>query len=411
MDGIQVQWISDHKERGVLAARDFAEGDVIFEEAPQVSAQYLYNSQFFPACEYCQASLEAPVDMARRLAGTDEIPALWGADELPGLPRLPCQHGCEDVVYCSETCRSRAWDEYHRILCVGVNPVGDASDPRPVLHQIYDEWRSFHFPPETATIGLVVKMVAMMAATGDDDLWRHYKADHTNDALQVAAKFLDAQFADRIDTFLCLFQRQFAGHVDVTRDLFLRLLTAVALNGQGVGTSAFEAYERTLRDMAEAAETNADADSAAMVEAALDQVDVVRAMVDDFSAEFTHAEGTGLYRVHAMLNHACDANAQIEFLHNRSTLAVRATRPIRMGEEVTISYMHFHGDDEEEADEEEEAGASSSSHHHGHDHDHDEDDGCCDSEVDVSQRRAALREYYLFECQCAKCVAEEQAQH
>ncbi|KAI9224114.1 hypothetical protein BC828DRAFT_374310 [Blastocladiella britannica] len=420
MDGITVSWISDKKERGVIAARDFDEGEVLFSEEPMVSAQYLFNKLYFPACDHCLACLETPAEQAKRLSGRSVNVDLWGNDAInqPFVAKYPCSRGCEEL-YCSEECRDAAWTAYHSLLCVG--PEEAPSSKRAVHQQIIDEWKSFHFPPESATISLLLKQVAMMIVADNEHLFdAHFKADKSNSSLKIAAKFLDEQFARRVDVFAQLFHERFAGlgRIEVSRDMFERVMTVVALNGQGIGTSAFEVYDRRLRSMIPAPhETDA-------IAAALEAVDELRAEIEEHSDEFTHAEGTGLYRTHAMLNHACGSNAQIEFTGNSHQLSVRATRPIRQGEEVTISYMDFCCDEEEEEDEmsdvEEEAHAAGSSsahhyhiHHHAHSDDNEEDDNEDEWEdeddelaVNVHERRKQLKEYYLFECECQKCLQE-----
>lgn len=107
------------------------------------------------------------------------------------------------VKYCSEECRQRAWDHYHRTLCLGQNE-GDPSHP---LEQLQESWRFFiiffsiflylfltelsnqfifhlncnhsmifsfsncltwvwfsirkmHYPPETASVMLIAQMIA-----------------------------------------------------------------------------------------------------------------------------------------------------------------------------------------------------------------------------------------------------------
>ncbi|KAJ3363376.1 SET and MYND domain-containing protein 5 [Allomyces javanicus] len=400
--GVSIKWISDAKERGVLADRDFAEGDVIFEEQPMVCDQYLYNKDFFPTCEHCLACLESPADMVKRLAGLPEPPHLWGAEAVPLLKKVPCEHMCGEL-YCSTSCRDKAWAQYHSLLCLGPHPRGD----HPLL-EIRQEWKSFHFPPESATIGLLVKMLAMIAVTRDEALFDHFKADYRNETLHIVAKFMDEQFSDRLTTFLRLFRDLFAPHgLHVSQELFDKLLTIVSLNGQGIGTSSFEAYERILRNLSAAAEEKAGSPEALAVTEALDQVDALREAIEEHSDDFTHAEGTGLYRAHAMINHACVPNAEIQFVRNNATLRVVATRDIAKGAEVTISYMHFDGcdsDSEEEEDEDEEE--SDHEHgHHGHDHGHDHEEHL----VDVDRRREMLREYYLFECTCDQCLADSGA--
>ncbi|ORZ39384.1 hypothetical protein BCR44DRAFT_44709 [Catenaria anguillulae PL171] len=420
MNGVQVQWISDKKERGVLATRSFVAGETLFEEDPQVSAQYLYNSLYFPACEYCLTCLESPKQQAARLAGLeseDQLDLPLANDLLPPITRLACPT-C-DAQYCSHACQTHAWNAYHQVLCPGVCTPHQVA----MQQQIIDEWKSFHYPPETATITLVLKMVAMMCVAGSDEVFTaHFKADKANSALAIAAKFLDEQFADRIATFAGLFQERFAGlskgAFECTPQVFEKAFTIVALNGQGIGTSAVEHFERALRKVADDKDSSSSAVEPDLAAHALEVMDTLRDLIAEHSEDFTHAEGTGLYRMHAMLNHACDANAQIEFAHGSHRLAVKATRDIEAGEEITLCYMDFGGCGDEcgEGEEDDEmvvmdadgVVASSSAHHHHHHHEDEEenDDEDHEEEVDVETRRAQLREYYLFDCECNKCVAE-----
>ena len=57
--------------------------------------------------------------------------------------------------------------------------------------------------------------------------------------------------------------------------------------------------------------------------------------------EFMDNEGVGLYSKQAMLNHDCEPNAEIKFLHDNHKLSVVATRDIEKGEEVCIRLVRF----------------------------------------------------------------------
>jgi hypothetical protein len=76
---------------------------------------------------------------------------------------------------------------------------------------------------------------------------------------------------------------------------FKKMFCAMALNGQGIGTSALEEYQRKLLDVAEVDET---------AQMALEMIDAMDEDIEDVSGEFTHAEGTGLYSLHSKLNHS-----------------------------------------------------------------------------------------------------------
>ena len=69
--------------KGLFAQISLKEGEVIFEEHPVVSTQFLWNEMYkYLACEYCLQSLETAEEMSRRLT---ENPAL----------DLPYQECCE----------------------------------------------------------------------------------------------------------------------------------------------------------------------------------------------------------------------------------------------------------------------------------------------------------------------------
>lgn len=71
----------------------------------------------------------------------------------------------------------------------------------------------------------------------------------------------------------------------------------MALNGQGVGTSALEDYQRHLRSLLNTA-VHAEA------EAVLEQIEGLADAVEEVSGDFTNAEGSALYKWHSKINHS-----------------------------------------------------------------------------------------------------------
>lgn len=58
----------------MITKKNFDEGDVLFEERPLVSSQFLWNEFYkYEACEYCLCSLETAENQSQRLT---ENPAL-----------------------------------------------------------------------------------------------------------------------------------------------------------------------------------------------------------------------------------------------------------------------------------------------------------------------------------------------
>jgi len=91
--------------------------------------------------------------------------------------------------------------------------------------------------------------------------------------------------------------------------------------------------------------------------------------------DFLDNEGAGLYRLQSAANHSCVPNAQVEFRDGDYRLSMVATRAIAPGEEIEISYL-----DE------------------------------CQLAHSRHTRAKYLRENYLFDCACERCLRELEAQ-
>ncbi|WAR22457.1 SMYD5-like protein [Mya arenaria] len=157
-ENVEVKVKESRKGKGLYARKQINEGETILEETPMVCCQFAWNELYkYTACENCLRSLEKAEAMARRLT---ENPAL-------DLPHLECcEVKVEDITYCpacqvpycSTECRDQAWAAYHRVLCLG----SAREDPEHPVNRLMEAWRNIHFPPETATIMLLLKMIAMV---------------------------------------------------------------------------------------------------------------------------------------------------------------------------------------------------------------------------------------------------------
>ncbi|CDJ65680.1 hypothetical protein, conserved [Eimeria necatrix] len=78
--------------------------------------------------------------------------------------------------------------------------------------------------------------------------------------------------------------------------------------------------------------------------------------------------GWGLFQLGSMTNHSCWPNAESDFPLSKPALEVRALRPIKNGEEVTVSYI--------------------------------------DEALPLHERRQILQANYGFSCTCPRCVVE-----
>ncbi|KAI0346773.1 MAS20-domain-containing protein [Trametopsis cervina] len=86
--------------------------------------------------------------------------------------------------------------------------------------------------------------------------------------------------------------------------------------------------------------------------------------------------GSGLYIVSSYIGHSCDPSAKPSFKKGNSELHLVATRPIKKGEEVTMSYVDVTQRPEETADE------------------------------SRRRRRFELARGWRFKCECSRCAAE-----
>lgn len=347
----KVDWISDEKERGLVACKPIQEGEVIFSENPIVCAQYCYNSLYFPACSFCLKNMETPSKMLQRLTECKKIKSFPNEQQ---IECLTCEK-CFEETYCSTECRDQAWDAHHSILCF----------TNPSLIELIEYWKSFSFPPESATITFVIRLYALVLSRLKKGLdfdeamspFNSFKFQYFMKETAVAIKFLEEEYKSRIEELFRLIRKGFCSYISsfpelFTIDIFRYFMSIMSLNGQGIGTSSLESYKQTCD------------------EATLQYIESFDDLLEEHSGEFTYAEGTGIYSMHANINHSCDPNSQIIFLEGSSKLSVSALRDIKEGEEICISYI------------------------------------CCD-DMDFSERQELLLKYYLFSCSCPACISEQ----
>ncbi len=142
--------------RALVATRTIKEEEVLFRERPLICCQLSWNRHYgFKACDYCLQPLESPQENARRLLQDPN----FNLPDVPGAPSgihdasvFHCPN-CQ-IGYCSEACRQASANEYHAFLCT---PPQNSPNPFELLEQ---EWRESHFPPETGTVMLLVRIAA-----------------------------------------------------------------------------------------------------------------------------------------------------------------------------------------------------------------------------------------------------------
>uniref|UniRef100_A0A7N6C475 Protein-lysine N-trimethyltransferase SMYD5 n=1 Tax=Anabas testudineus TaxID=64144 RepID=A0A7N6C475_ANATE len=354
---VEVRFIDSVKGKGLFARRSIKKGDTIFMERPLVSAQFLWNALYkYKACEYCLRALETAEENARRLSGNPGL-SLPHPELCRVRPELhqACPH-CQ-VMYCSNECRQAAADQYHRALCLGPSQ----EDPDHPINKLQDAWRNMHYPPETSSIMLMAKMVAMVKQAKDKTHWQklfsHFCSRTANEEEEIAHKLLGEQF--RVSYRLVVSAENKKWFVP---EGFRSLFALVGTNGQGIGTSSLSQWVHACDALELPAQQREQLDSF---------IDQLYKDIEKETGDFLNCEGSGLFLLQSSCNHSCIPNAEASFPNNNFLLHLSALSDINPGEEICISYLD-----------------------------------CCQRDRSRHSRHKILRANYLFVCSCPKCISQ-----
>ncbi|XP_041057446.1 SET and MYND domain-containing protein 5 isoform X2 [Carcharodon carcharias] len=295
---VEVRFISNVKGKGLFASKDIRKGETIFVEQPIVSAQFLWNALYkYKACDYCMRSLETAEENSCRLSGNPNLILPHPEQCSVRKELLDTCPACQEL-YCSVECRQAALKQYHQALCLG--PSKD--DPQHPLNKLQEGWRNMHYPPETASIMLMARMVAMV------------KQGQLETLRQL---FTKALYEDSLNRWF-------------TPEGFRSLFALVGTNGQGIGTSSLSQWVHGCDALQLPAQAREELDGF---------IDQLYKDIEKESGEFLNCEGSGLYILQSCCNHSCDPNAETSFPENNFLLHLTALRDIKAGEEVCITYL------------------------------------------------------------------------
>ncbi|OQV14277.1 SET and MYND domain-containing protein 5 [Hypsibius exemplaris] len=359
-DAVEERFVNSKSGNGLFAKRNFQAGEVIFEEAPLVVTQFVWNEDCnYRSCEKCLRPLETAQENARRLTGNRAL-------NLP-LPELddikPAEHrncGNCGASYCSAACLDSAYRSYHKRLC----HVNQSAHP---LDVIRETWKQSHHPPESFNVMAIAKLAAMfLSAESLEDkkcitgALARFQCETANANEGIVHRMLGPNFEVRLEVLRPLFAAAFPEESVTgwwTKDGFLALFAVFARNAQGVGVSSYGTWAYNVRNSPNCTQQTLDW---------LDGID--KAIEEKTGLDFMDNEGSGLFVRQRASNHSCDPNTEVKFRLNNATLSLIARRPIHAGEEVFITYL----------------------------------DNCA-LERSRHSRQKELRSYYLFNCSCQKC--------
>ncbi|GAB0098024.1 SET domain-containing protein [Sergentomyia squamirostris] len=356
MSGFEIVNTPD-KGKTIRATRNFRKGDIVFQETPLVSCQFAWNAFYgYLSCDHCLRPLETAEQCARRLANDSTI-TLPHPECCLVVKTLSTHRKCEEcgVKYCSEECRVEAFEKYHRTLCRLKNS----------LESLLEIWRNTHYPPETCSIMLIVRIFAMVNQANNPDeflgILQEFQCETVCD--RIYHKILGNEFMEqltKLHEFMKIIFVEAKYQKLLLPDNFKALFTLVGRNGQGIGTSSFAAWQKNMENVEIEDRASLENDIANLYD-----------KFEEFSGSFLDVEGSGLYVIQSKLNHSCIPDAEIKFLQSNHTLVLSCLRDIQADEEICISYLS-------------ECFLNRSRH----------------------TRHKFLKENYLFVCQCDLCTSQ-----
>jgi len=242
-------------------------------------------------------------------------------------------------------------------------------DPDHPVNKLQDAWRSMHYPPETSSIMLMARMVAVVKQAQGKGPWQklfsHFCSRAANEEEEMAHKLLGEQFRGQLALLQSLFTAAlYDDHLNrwFTPDGFRSLFSLVGTNGQGIGTSSLSRWVHACDALELPSQQRETLDSF---------IDQLYKDIEKATGDFLNCEGSGLFLLQSSCNHSCIPNAEAAFPENNFLLHLSALTDIKPGEEICISYLD-----------------------------------CCQRDRSRHSRHKTLRENYLFVCSCPKCVSQ-----
>ncbi|KAF9095362.1 hypothetical protein BGX23_000588 [Mortierella sp. AD031] len=269
--------------RGLVATKSFAKGEVIYTETPVISAlePSLEGKNF---CHYCLKEM-----ISRDLM-------------------IPCSQ-CSVAVFCSESCKTSAAQEFHDILCTknikGADNDGSATSA-PGAQALRD------YTKETRNI--VPAMLARFLA----------KMVH-DEALNSGAEYNAFDHLERL-----IYVEQTMGPDEEKEMELLKL----ALGSSIPGIDQFITEERYLVMKGRLLYNLYGVSSGISPALSVKPLPESHRSVRD-----RPITGAGLYRATSYLMHSCQPNAKIVFSGRDHTVSVVATENIRAGDELQVGYI------------------------------------------------------------------------
>jgi len=115
------------------------------------------------------------------------------------------------VRYCSEDCLMEAQKRYHRVACMG----GFRSDDTHPINVLNETWKKMHYPPETGSIMLIVRLMALYQQSCKKaeflEQLQSFQALIVNREQKIYHKMLGENFEQQMEQLYLAFCNAFPG--------------------------------------------------------------------------------------------------------------------------------------------------------------------------------------------------------
>eukprot|EP00668_Euglena_longa_P014544 GGOE01018534.1.p1 GENE.GGOE01018534.1~~GGOE01018534.1.p1 ORF type:complete len:437 (+),score=115.10 GGOE01018534.1:66-1376(+) len=367
---VEVRFLDHHKGKCLLAKVPFVEDEVVLSERKCVAAQNLDDLvACIRVCGNCLKSLETVAGTCGRVrrivaaARSKQRPLpKFHEESLPYVYSLPTgpvpvlctyaeTHGCEEQFCCTE-CREEAWSRYHAVLCPGTSgiPMGPHN---PVSKFKAESWVQGGVNyADTFFVSFIILSHVMcdirLNSCSPEEAWLPFSF-----FISVPWELLS------FDYLLSDDEEEGADEEDRRTREEVVLHALECLVEERTPPSHLVEYRTFLADH------HPDVDQDALVRS------IVGPRASDEEKDLLNysTKGQGIYIVGACMNHSCTPNVYVSYTKNNDEeLVVMASRDIRAGEELCISYI--------------------------------------DEDMDVATRQTHLWHHYRFHCRCPKCTKE-----
>lgn len=455
---LEVEFINERKGKGLFTRSSIPPDATIFKEKPLVSIQHVENRSFAWNCPNCLRFLGSIKNQAERLSlivsqmleeeGQEILLQQFKQTFKPNsikvaheIEVIPCSQGCGEF-YCSQQCRSEAWERNHRFLCVGL--ITDANHPL-VKFKEHAILHNELFLLAASAIASIIQQWQVNGCELSKALrdWMTFQRRHWSEIAQFDTDLPGSSLQKLLVDSLTLLQQAFAQHIAdaefqlklktgaivaansianlFTVDFYSLLLGLFEINNNAIeipstlqlylesiprmnGDDAREAWEAIKplvtailklqelekthdnEDEEDMLEENAKTVSHGKQEISMEINENNSTSLDNITLEqalekdfiFTPCYGFGLFPLAAVMNHSCCPNAVVRFDEGNFTACVSSLADNTHSNTNTGSFIP----------------AESELVH-----------SYIDNDTDLQSRTHELRAYG-FQCDCQKCISE-----